>query len=64
MLEIVRVEDCQNLHPEQWVKLYGVISKRCDYIITCQVYQLETVLGVVKRHWCDSYVLELIDQEE
>ncbi len=62
--ESIPLRDSQKFHPEQWVKLYGIISNRCDYIITCQVYHLETVLSSTQRHWWDEYVLEPVDEEE
>lgn len=64
MIEIIKFDEYKNLHLGQWVKVYGVASERCDYIITCQVYDLETVLGVTTRCWWDSYVLEPVDEDE
>jgi hypothetical protein len=62
--ETITFDESNQLHPEQWIKVYGVFSNRCDYIITCQVYQLETVLSSNQRNWWDDILLEPIDEEE
>lgn len=64
MFETIIIDEYKKLHPEQWLKVYGVFSNRCDYINTCQVYQLEAVLGSIQRGWWDEYVLELVDEKE
>jgi hypothetical protein len=64
VLEVIAVEKYQRFDPLQWVKVYGVVSSRCDYIITCQGYQLETVLGCLQPGWWDDVILEADDQEE
>lgn len=56
--------DYNKFDPLQWIKVYGVFSSRCDYIITCQGYQLETVLGCMQPEWWDDVVLEAVDEEE
>lgn len=56
--------DYNKFEPLQWIKVYGVFSSRCDYIITCQAYQLETVLGCMQPGWWDDVVLELVEDEE
>jgi hypothetical protein len=60
----ITLDKCKELHPEQWVKVYGVVANRRDYIITCQVYQLEAVVGTNKTGWWDSFLLEPVDEEE
>lgn len=62
--ETVAIEAREALHPEQWVKLYGIFSNRSDHIITCQIYQLETVLSKIQHSWWDDYLLELVEEEE
>lgn len=62
--EKISVDECEKLHPHQWVKLYGVIANRYEYINTCQIYQLKTVVGSIKRSWWDNYVLEPVDEKE
>jgi hypothetical protein len=57
-------DECKKLHPEQWVKVYGVVAHRYDYIISCQVYQRETLVCKMPRDWWDGYVLEPVDEEE
>ncbi len=56
--------DYNEFQPLQWIKVYGVFSSRCDYIITCQAYQLETVLGCMQPDWWDDVVLEPVDEED
>jgi hypothetical protein len=60
----ITIDECKKFHPNQWVKLYGVFSNRCDYITTCQVYQLEIVVNGNQRHWWDGYLLEPVNEEE
>lgn len=60
----ITINESQKFHPEQWVKLYGVFSNRCDYIITCQVCHLETVIGKYQRRWWDTFLLEPVDEAE
>lgn len=60
----ITIDECKQFHPEQWVNLYGVFAHRCDYLITCQVYQIETVISKNQRHWWDDYFLEPIDENE
>jgi hypothetical protein len=62
--ETVSIDARHALHPEQWVKLYGIFSNRCNHIITCQIYQLEAVLSKIQHSWWDNYILELVDGEE
>jgi hypothetical protein len=64
MSEKFPIKECNKLHPEHWVNVYGVVSERCEYINTCQVYQLETVLGGIVRSWFEDIVLELVNEEE
>lgn len=63
MPKVINV-DCHKFSPLQWIKVYGVFSSRCDYIITCQGYQLETVLGCMQPDWWDDVVLEPVDEED
>jgi hypothetical protein len=56
--------DYSKFSPLQWIKVYGVFSSRCDYIITCQGYQLETVLRCMQPEWWDDVVLEPVDEED
>jgi hypothetical protein len=60
----ITLDECKQFHPQQWVKLYGLDANRHDYIITCQVYQLEIVLSWSQRHWWDNYILEPVDEKE
>jgi hypothetical protein len=60
---LIPLDECKKLHPEQWVKVYGVFCDRCDYINTCQVDQLETVLSGNRKSWWDGFFLELVDEE-
>jgi hypothetical protein len=62
--ETVSIDAREALHPEQWVKLYGIFSNRYNHIITCQIYQLETVLSKIQHSWWDDYILELVEGEE
>lgn len=59
-------EDKNTLQPEQWVKVYGLHSEQCYYIITCQVFQLDAVLGgnqgIWWIGWWDGFLLESIDE--
>lgn len=61
-------EDKNTLHPEQWVKLYGIHSDQYYYIITCQVFQLDAVLGgnqeIWWTGWWEGFLLESIDELE
>lgn len=63
MQKVINV-DLHKFSPLQWVKVYGVFSSRCDYIITCQGYQLETVLRCMQPEWWDDVVLEPVDEED
>lgn len=63
MKKVINV-DYSKFSPLQWIKVYGVFSSRCDYIITCQGYQLETVLGCMQPEWWDDVVLEPVDEED
>ena len=58
----ILLDQSKNLNPEQWIKIYGIFSNRCDYIITCQVYQLETVLSRIQPSWWDNFILEPVDE--
>ncbi len=62
--EKISLDECEQLHPHQWVKLYGVTANRYEHINTCQVYQLEVVVGNIQRSWWDNYVLEPVDENE
>ena len=62
--ESITLNERKKFHPEQWVKLYGIVSNHCDYIITCQVSHLDTVLNHTQRSWWDDYLLEPVDEEE
>jgi hypothetical protein len=64
MSEEISINECKKLHLEQWVKVYGVVSNRCEYINTCQVYQLETVAWSISRGWFEDIVLQPVDEEE
>ncbi len=64
MKKSIAVAQHNKFDPLQWIKVYGVFSNRCDYIISCQAYQLETVLGCIQLHWWDDVVLEPVDEEE
>ncbi|HEY9829453.1 MAG TPA: hypothetical protein V6D26_02660, partial [Stenomitos sp.] len=61
-------EDKNTLHPEQWVKVYGIHSEQYYYIITCQVFQLDAVLGGNQAtwwaDWWDGFLLEAVDEGE
>lgn len=61
-------EDKNTLHPEQWVKVYGIHSEQYYYIITCQVFQLDAVLGGNQARWWadwwDGFLLESVDEGE
>jgi hypothetical protein len=52
----IPLEDKNTLHPEQWVKVYGLHSEQYYYIITCQVFQLDAVLGGKPRNLVDRLV--------
>ena len=64
MSEKISIKKCNQLHPEQWVKIYGLVFGCCEYINTCQIYQLETVIGNTSRHWFEDIVLQPVDEEE
>ena len=64
MQESITIKECEKLHLDQWVKVYGVFASRCDYLVTCQVYQLEAVLDKNPKSWWDDYALEPVDEEE
>jgi hypothetical protein len=64
MSEKISIKECKKLLPEQWVKVYGVISNCCKYINTCQTYQLQTVVRNIPHGWFDDIVLHLVDEEE
>ena len=63
MNERIPIDESKTFHPEQWVNVYGVFSNRCDYIIICQVYQLELVLSRIQPGWWDQFLLEPVDEE-
>ena len=64
MYRKISIEQCQKLPPEQWVKIYGVFSNRCEYINTCQVDQLEVVISRNYYGWFQDIVLEPVDESE
>lgn len=64
MSEKISIKECNQLHPEQWVKVYGFVFGRCEYINTCQLYQLEAMIGSTSQHWFEDIVLQLVDEEE
>lgn len=64
MSEKISVKECHQFHPEQWVKVYGFVFGRCEYINTCQIYQLEVVLGSTSCHWFEEIVVQPVDEEE
>lgn len=64
VLNQFNAEKYNNLQPLQWVKVYGIFSNRCDHIITCQVYQLSTILRCLQPTWWEDVVVEIVDEEE
>lgn len=62
----IPLQDKNTLDPEQWVKVYGIHSGQSYYIITCQVFQLDAVLGGNQEiwwlGWWDGFLLELVDE--
>ncbi len=49
----------------QWnqsINVYGIDSSRCDYINTCEVYELEILLSCLPAHWWKSFAIELINK--
>ncbi len=64
MSEKISLDESNKLHPHQWVKLYGVTANRHEYINTCQVYQLEVMVGSIQHNWWNNYVLEPVDEKE
>ncbi len=62
--ERIPIDESEKFHPEQWVKLYGVTGNRHEYINTCQIDQLETVIGGIQHSWWDNYLLEPVDEKE
>jgi hypothetical protein len=64
VIRTIFLDEYEKLPLEQWIRLYGIVSNRSDYIITCQVYQLKAVLGSIRRHWWDDFTLELINEDE
>ncbi|MBW4546385.1 MAG: hypothetical protein KME25_18350 [Symplocastrum torsivum CPER-KK1] len=60
---MIPIDECEKLHPEQWVKVYEVLHEQCDYIITCQVHQLDCVFSGYKKIWWDGFVLEPTNEE-
>ena len=49
----------------QWnqsINVYGIASSRCEYINTCEVYELKTLLSCLPAHWWKSFALELINK--
>lgn len=63
MNEKIAINESKTFHPEQWVKVYGVFANRCDYIVICQVYQLEALLNCIQLDWWDKFLLEPVDEE-
>ncbi len=63
-MEIVPVDECEKFHPQQWVNMYGIVSNRCEYINTCQVYQVETTIASIQRSWFKNIVLEPVDESQ
>ncbi len=64
MFKGISTAESEKFHPLQWVKVYGIVSSRCDYIITCQVEHLKTVLKGFQSGWWDEYILEPVDEDE
>lgn len=64
VLNTINPEKYNNLHPLQWVKVYGIFSNRCDHIITCQGYQLATILRCFQPSWWEEVVVEIVDDDE
>lgn len=60
VLERISSTEAEKLHPEQWVNVYGISEGRIDYLNTCQVSQLDTVLNNIPAHWWESFLLEAI----
>lgn len=60
----INLDKYNNLHPLQWVKVYGIFSSRCDHIITCQGYQLGTILRCLQPDWWEDVVVEAVEEEE
>ena len=52
---------CQ-LQWNQSINVYGITSSRCEYINTCEVYELKTLLSCLPSHWWKSFALELINK--
>lgn len=67
MSEKIFLGERDKLHPQQWVKMYGVAANHpgeYEYIVTCQIYQLEVVLSSIQISWWDNFVLEPVDEQE
>ncbi|MEW6494713.1 MAG: hypothetical protein AB1589_19680 [Cyanobacteriota bacterium] len=64
MSEKVSIKECNQLEPEQWIKVYGFLFGRWEHINTCQIYQLEAVIGSTSCQWFEDIGLQLVDEEE
>lgn len=62
-MEKIYLDMCKQLHPEQWVKVYGIACDRWEYINVCQVSQLETALSDSVRIWFEYVGLQPIDED-
>jgi hypothetical protein len=60
----ISIKEYKNLHPEQWVQVYGVISNCYKYINTCQAYQIQTILEILSCGWFEDIFLYPVDEEE
>ncbi len=58
MNELIPLSESEQLAPEQWVKLYGVAYDQCQYILTCQVWQLQETFGSNKRKWSEEFFVK------
>ena len=63
-ISIKEIQAYNQFDPEQWVKIYGFVFGRCEYINTCQIYQLEVVIDSTSHHWFEDIVLQPVDEEE
>jgi len=63
MHELIPLNQSEQLAPEQWVKLYGVAYGQCDYIVTCQLWQVLEIFGSNGKKWSEDFFVTPVEKK-
>ncbi|HEY9597370.1 MAG TPA: hypothetical protein V6D33_06830 [Cyanophyceae cyanobacterium] len=63
MHELIPLNESEQLAPEQWVKLYGVAHGQCNYIVTCQLWQVLEIFGTDTKKWHEDFFITPVEKQ-